>query len=100
MRDRLLECGSLLCLCNLTLERVLSVLKLLLRLAQALSTLFQLGQFEGPDLIGVEQALLLTRKRGPLALETLEFALGVGQLRTIALLLLPEVPDEDLWLLQ
>ena len=82
------------------LQDLFAVLELLLGLTQPLATLFQLRQFEGADLIGVEQALLLTSECCMLALEPFEFALGVSQLRAILLLLLPEVPNKELWLLQ
>ena len=85
---------------HLALQRLLPLLELLLGLTQPLATPFQLVQLEGTDLIGIEQALVLSRERRSLALQALEFALGVSYVGAIAPLLLPQIAHQHLRLLQ
>jgi len=65
------------------------------RLAEALPTLLQLVQLHGPDLVGVDEALLLPREGGALLPEALQLPLGVGELRPVAGLLLAQVAHDE-----
>lgn len=78
---RPLRCG------DLAGHDLLTLPELLPRLAEPLSALLQLVQLDGPDLVGVDQALLLPLERRALAPESLQFPLGVGELRPVTLVL-------------
>jgi len=81
-------------------QELLALVHLLPRLAQALPALLQLGEFDRPDLVGVEQALLLPFEGRALLPEPLELALRVGELGALAVLLLAQVAHDERGLAQ
>ena len=58
-------------------HHLLALPELLPGLAEPLPALLQFGQLDGPDLVGVDQPLLLPGQGGPLPLKALQLALAI-----------------------
>ena len=89
--DRRSPVHGLLGLRHLSCYQLLPLLDLLPRVAQALTPLLPFVYLDGPDLIGINEALFLPRERQPLPLQALELPCGIRAVRTLSLLLLPQV---------
>jgi hypothetical protein len=83
-------------LSNLLPHELGSLLELAGGCPQVLPTRLQLLQLHGPELVGIQQSLLLARERRLLLLELLQLTLHIAQPRPLARLLRPEVGQDQL----
>jgi hypothetical protein len=96
LRDGLLKCRCSFGLYLLSLQHLLSLVKLFARLPQPPSALFELIELDGPSLVGIDQALLFPLQCRPPIAHSLQLPLRICCLRPFPFLLLSHIAYDDL----
>jgi hypothetical protein len=91
LRDGLLKCRCSFGLYLLSLQHLLSLVKLFARLPQPPSALFELIELDGPSLVGIDQALLFPLQCRPPIAHSLQLPLRICCLRPFPFLLLSHI---------